>query len=74
MWPAVPRPCHAVQADRRSRSSIRWRLPGERDPTAHLTSRINRLRYLTIHTIEAFSRRRGFAIDSIWVQVFDGAL
>jgi hypothetical protein len=28
--------------------SIRWRLPGERDPAAHLISRINRLRYLTV--------------------------
>ena len=49
----------------RSRSSIRWRLPGECDPAAHLTSRIKRLRYLTIHTIEAFSHRRGIAIESV---------
>jgi hypothetical protein len=44
--------------------SFRWRLPGERDVAAHL-SRINRLRHLAIHAIEAFSRRRGIAIDSV---------
>ena len=46
-------------------TSIRWPLPSERDVAAHLTSRINRLRDLTIHTIEAFPRRRGVAVDSI---------
>ena len=45
--------------------SIRWLLPGERDVAAHLISCIRALRYLAIHTIEAFSHRRGIAIDSV---------
>jgi len=36
--------------------SIRWPHPGDCDVAAHL-SRINRLRHLAIHAIEAFSRR-----------------
>jgi hypothetical protein len=51
------RSCGALQ-------SIRWRHPGERDVAAHL-SRINGLRHLAIHTIEAPPRRRGVAIDSV---------
>src|SRR4029077_20621270 len=45
--------------------SIRWRCPGERDVAAHLISCIRALRYLAIHTIEAFPHRRGVAIDSV---------
>jgi hypothetical protein len=46
--------------------AARYHLPGfqiKRDPAAYLTSRVNRPRYFTIHTIEAFTRRRGIATD-----------
>jgi hypothetical protein len=52
---------------RRSSSGIRWRLPGERDVAAHLTSFIHALRHLAVHTVEAFPRRRG-TIDGVIYQ------
>jgi hypothetical protein len=50
-----------------ARSNCVWPHPGDRDVAAHL-SRINRLRHLAIHTVEAFPRRRGITIDGVIYQ------
>ena len=48
-----------------SRSRYAGRLPGEVDIAANIADCVRALRYLAIHTIEAFPHRRGVAIDSV---------